>query len=105
MPESRLTLEHEIRYAKRVRMFGDAGKYIDAVGFCMLFPVGKVPLPSLYYAVTRRNLHEKMVWDKYAQMVWRWKDELPKRKREVYTKHFRGRGTLISLRLLPHFLA
>jgi len=103
--KTKLTFEREIRWPRRVRTFGDAVKFIDAAGFCMLFPVGKVPLPSLYYAVTRRNLQEKMVWDKYAQMVWRWKDELPKRKRAVYTKYFRGRGTLISLQLLPHFLA
>jgi hypothetical protein len=103
--KTKLTLDHEICWARRVRTFGDAVKYIDAAGFCMLFPVGKVPLPSLYYAVTRRNLHDKMVWDKYAQMVWRWKDELPKRKRAVYTKYFRGRGTMISLKFLPYFLA
>jgi hypothetical protein len=105
MPATRVTLERQIRWPKRIRTFNEAVKYIDAVGYCMLYPVGKVPLPSLYYAVTRKNPHEEMVWDKYAQMVWRWKDELPRRKRAIYTKYFRGRGTLISLKFLPHFLA
>ena len=103
--KNRTTLEHEIRWPRRVRTFGEAVKYIDATGFCLLFPVRNVALPSLYYAVTRRNPHEKMEWDKYSQMVWRWKDELPRRKRALYAKYFRGRGTFISLEMLPHFLA
>jgi hypothetical protein len=103
--KSKLTLEHEIRWPKRVLTLGEAVKYIDANGFCLLFPVRNVALPSLYYAVTRRNPHEEMVWDKYSRMVWRWKDELPRRRRALYAKYFRGRGTFISLQMLPYFLA
>jgi len=103
--KSKVTLEYEIRWPRRVLTLGDAVKYIDATGFCLLLPVRNVALPSLYYAVTRRNPHEKMVWDKYSQMVWRWKDELPRRKRALYAKYFRGRGTFISLEMLPYFLA
>jgi hypothetical protein len=99
------TLENEIRWPRRVLTFTEAVKFIDAMGYCMLFPVKNTPLPSLYYAVTRRGLHGKWKWDKYSSMVWRWKDELPHRRRAVYAKYFRGRGTLISLQLLPHFLA
>jgi hypothetical protein len=83
----------------------EAVKYIDATGYCMLYPVANVPLPSLYYAVTRRNRHVDFVWDKYSVMLWRWKDELPRRGRAFYGKYFRARGTFISLKLLPHFLA
>jgi len=101
----KVTLDNEIRWPRRVLTITEAVKYIDAIGYCMLFPVANVPLPSLYYAVTRRNPHEKMVWDKYSAMVWRWKDELPRRRRAFYAKYFRGRGTFISLRVLPHFLA
>jgi hypothetical protein len=99
------TLEHEIRWPRRVLTAVKAVKFIEAMGYCMLFPVTNVPLPSLYFAVTRRNPHEKMVWDKYSAMVWDWKDELPRRRHAFYAKYFRGRGTFISLRLLPHFLA
>jgi winged helix DNA-binding protein len=102
---SKITPEHEIRWPRRVLTAIEAVKFIDAAGYCMLFPVMNVPLPSLYFAVTRRNPHEKMVWDKYSAMVWNWKDELPRRRRAFYAKYFRGRGTFISLRLLPHFLA
>jgi len=103
--KSKVTLENEIHWPRRVLKLADAVKYIDATGYCMLFPVANVPLPSLYFAVTRRNPHEKMVWDKYSIMVWRWKDELPRRRRAFYAKYFRGRGTFISLKQLPNFLA
>ena len=99
------TLENEIRWPRRVLTLAEAVKFIDATGYCMLFPVKNVPLPSLYYAVTRRGLHGKWKWDKYSSMVWQWKDELPRRRRAFYAKYFRGRGTFISLKLLPHFLA
>jgi hypothetical protein len=99
------TLENEIRWPRRVLSLAEAVKFIDAVGYCMLFPVKNAPLPSLYYAVTRRGLQGKWKWDRYSSMVWRWKDELPRRRRAFYAKYFRGRGTIISLQLLPHFLA
>jgi hypothetical protein len=99
------TLENEIRWPRRVLKLAEAVKFIDATGYCMLFPVKDTLLPSLYYAVTRRGLHGKWKWDKYSSMVWRWKDELPRRRRVFYAKYFRGRGTFISLELLPHFLA
>jgi hypothetical protein len=99
------TLENEIRWPRRVLTLAEAVKFIDATGYCMLFPVKNTPLSSLYYAVTRRGLHGKWKWDKYSSMVWRWKDELPRRRRAFYAKYFRGRGTIISLKFLPHFLA
>jgi hypothetical protein len=99
------TLENEIRWPRPVLTLAEAVKFIDATGYCMLFPVKNTPLPSLYYAVTGRGLHGKWKWDKYSSMVWRWKDELPRCRRAFYAKYFRGRGTLISLKLLPHFLA
>jgi len=100
-----ITLENEITWPRRVLTAAEAVKYIDATGYCMLYPVANVPLPSLYYAVTRRNPHVDFVWDKYSVMLWRWKDELPRRRRAFYAKYFRGRGTFISLKFLPHFLA
>lgn len=102
---SKVRLENEVRWPRHVLTLAEATKYINATGYCMLFPVANVPLPSLYYAVARRNPHEKMVWDKYSVMVWRWKDELPRRRRAFYAKYFRGRGTFISLKHLPNFLA
>jgi hypothetical protein len=94
-----------IRRQRRVSTLAEARKYIDAAGFCMLFPVANVPLPSLYCAVTRRSLSAGIVFDKHFAMLWRWKDDLPRRRRAFYAKYFRTRGTLISLEQLPYFLA
>ena len=93
---------YEIRAFRRLRSTANAVRFIESVGFCVLFPVENIPLPSLYYAVSRRR---NVGWDKYAQLIWRWKDELPKRRRAFYGKYFKGRGTFLSLKFLPYFLA
>src|SRR2546427_4921256 len=95
-------LSREIRWPKRVSTPGNAIRFIDAVGFCLLFPVKNVALPSLYYAVARRI---PITWDKYAIKLWEWKDNFPRQRRAYYAKYFKGRGTFISLKFLPHFLA
>jgi hypothetical protein len=97
--------DNEIHWPKRIVTPAEAVKYINAVGYCMLFPVKNTPLPSLYFHVTRRNRLQVKVWDKYSMMVWRWKDDLPARRRAFYAKYFRGRGTFVSLTQLPNFLA
>jgi hypothetical protein len=94
--------DYEIRPAGRLRTAADAMRFIETVGFCVLFPVKNVPLPSLYFAVSRRA---DVRWDKYAQLIWKWKDELPKKRRAFYGKYFKGRGSFISLKFLPQFLA
>jgi hypothetical protein len=68
----------------------------------VLFPVKGVPLPSLYHAVSRRPA---LVWDRFCMLIWKWKDELPRRRRAFYAKYFKARGSFISLAMLPYFLA
>jgi hypothetical protein len=92
----------ETAWPRPVSTPAEAVRFIDHVGFCALFPVKNVPLPSLYYAVAKRS---PTGWGKHAQLVWKWKDELPKKRRAFYAKYFKGRGTFISLEFLPHFLA
>ncbi len=92
----------EIRWPHRVRTAADAVRFINTVGYCLLFPVKNVPLPSLYFACARRR---PVTWDRYAQLLWEWKDDLPRQRRAFYAKYFKGRGTFISRKLLPHFLA
>ena len=87
---------------KRVKTGAQAASFIDTVGFCLLFPIKNAPLPSLYYAAAIRT---DARWDKHAQLVWKWKDELPRKRRAFYAKVLKGRGTFLSLKLLPHFLA
>lgn len=92
----------ELPWPHRVKTAADAVRFIDAVGFCLLFPVKNVPIPSLYYAMARRV---PITWDKYSAKLWEWKDELPRKRRAFYAKYFKTRGTFISLKYLPHFLA
>ncbi len=92
----------EIRWPKRVATTAEAVRFLNAVGFCLLFPLENLPLPSLYFACARR---EPTGWDRYCLLIWKWKDELGRRRLAFYSKYFKGRGTFISLRLLPHFLA
>ena len=103
--KSRPAPDNEVRWPKRVETLAEARKFIDATGFCMLFAVNNVPLPSLYWMVTRRGPRDDFVFDKYFERIWHWKDELPRRRRACYAKYFRRRGTLISLQQLPYFLA
>ncbi|MGH9686547.1 MAG: AlkZ-related protein [Candidatus Acidiferrales bacterium] len=90
---------------RQVATLTDAVKFIDGAGFCTLFPVANVPLPSLYCALTGRDANDGVVFDKHFETIWHWKDELPRRQRALYAKYFRGKGTFISRRQLPHFLA
>lgn len=85
-----------------MRTPADAVKFLNHVGFCVLFPVKGVPLPSLYHAASRRPA---LVWDRFCMLIWKWKDELPRRRRAFYAKYFKGRGSFISLAMLPYFLA
>ena len=93
------------RWRRRLTTLADAVKFIDAAGFCTLFPVAKVPLPSLYCAVTGRDADDGVAFDEHFEKIWRWKDELPRRGRAHYAKYFRGKGTFISRGQLPYFLA
>jgi hypothetical protein len=103
--KSRRVPPNEIVWPKRIATLADARRYIDALGFCVLFPVSNVALPSLYWPVSRRGPGDDFVFDKYFEHIWRWKDELPRRRYAIYAKHFRTRGTFISLEYLPYFLA
>ena len=77
-------------------------RFIESAGFCLLFPVKNVQLPSLYFAMGRQWPPE---WDDDAKKLWRWKDEIPKRHRAFYGKYFKGRGTFLSLDCLSLLLA
>jgi hypothetical protein len=98
----RRTTNHELPCLLSIRTPSDAVRFINLVGFCVLFPVKNVPLSSLYYAVANRP---PTGWGKYSQLIWKWKDELPKSRRAFYGKYFKGRATFLSLEFLPHFLA
>lgn len=102
-PEKRHDLQ--VPQFPRVCTKRDAVGFINSVGFCLLFPVKRLPLVSLYWAVARQPIHLGPQWDAACESIWAWKDDLPRQRRAWYGKYFCGRGTFISLELLPYFLA
>jgi DNA glycosylase AlkZ-like len=57
-------------------------------------------LPSLWEAVTGKPVVDRDFAPDVA-LVWGWKDELPARKLVCAGKHLGGRGSFVSLGLLP----
>lgn len=88
-----------------IRTIAQAARYIDRVGFCLLFPIKGLRLPSLWGALKGKSQGFCLVaaWDKDAERLWAWKDELPRKQLAYYGKYFRGKGSLLSLEFLPSF--
>lgn len=93
--------------ARRIRTMEDAARFIDAVGFCLLFAsVQKIELPSLFEAVKGRRGARIDDWDTDADQIWVWKNDLPATKRTYYGKALaNGKPVFISLQMLPYWLA
>ncbi len=89
-----------------IRTIAQAARYIDRVGFCLLFPSKKLPLPSLIEASKGRALRNYKPcadWSDDFVRLWKWKDELPRKRLAYYGKYFRGRGVFLSLEFLAYF--
>lgn len=99
---AKVSTQYEVRWPKKVATPADAVRFLDAVGYCLLFPIKNMPLPSLYFAVSWEANPD---WDQYATKIWSWKDELPRKRRAFYGKYFKGHGSFLSLKMLPNFLA
>jgi hypothetical protein len=78
-----------------------AARFIDDVGFTLLFPKAGVELPSLWEATSDRPLSELTDWNGTdIAHVWRWKDELPLKGLAWYGEFVRGRKSFLSPELL-----
>ena len=89
-----------------IRTIAQAARYVDRVGFCMLFPSKKLPLPSLIEASKGQALRNyKPCADRSDDFMrlWRWKGELPRKQLAYYGKYFRGKGSLLSQEFLACF--
>jgi hypothetical protein len=92
---------------RRVRTLQDAARFIDDVGFCLLFAsTQNIELPSLFEAVKgRRDVHIED-WDADSDRLWVWKNDLPAAKRAYYGKALAsGKPVFISLKMLPYLYA
>lgn len=93
--------------ALRVRTMDDAVRFIDAVGFSLLFASTQgIELPSLFEAVKgRRDAHIED-WDQDSDRVWVWKNDLPAARRAFYGKALAGgKPVFVSLKMLPYLFA
>jgi len=102
--------ERDRRYRRRTEIRvgteEEAARFVDEVGLCILFPVQRMELPSLWEAISgcTRPLprhHD----DEALDNTWSWKDSLPAQRRIYYGKLLRSKGTLMSLDVLPSFYA
>ena len=100
----------ERRYRRRpelaLQTVDEAIAFLDEVGFCFLFPIKGVEMPSLWDAVCGRvkavpNEHH----DPHIQKTWGWKDTSLDKRWWYYGKLLRKKATLVSLELLPFFYA
>lgn len=105
-PADDLARERAARWWIRGRRIGSverAGKFVDDVGFALLFPAPatKTLGPSLWEAVADEDdepFAEGM--GDNEQKVWGWKDELPRRGLAWYGAFLNGRGSFLSPALL-----
>ncbi|MFQ5684826.1 MAG: hypothetical protein ACE5HC_16355 [Candidatus Binatia bacterium] len=92
----------------RVRTEKHALRFIEKVGFCLTFRTFGYILPCLYVAICGRR-HPG--WPKHTHhhpavgLTWELKDTLPAKRLVYYGKLLKGKPTLVSLEILPAFVA
>lgn len=79
--------------SSQLRNEKDAIKFLNEVGFCLLFACNEIPLPKLSLSALSKE------WD-----WWSWKDTLQSRKLCYNSRAMRKKATLLSLEMLPCFL-
>ena len=83
-------------------------RFVERVGYCFLFGSERSDLPSILNAVsgTRGVLSpDRRVRDPYFSFLAGLRDVLPKGKDVFYGKVLQGRPSIVSLEILPSFLA
>ena len=100
----------EVRYRRRMNLRvtkkEQAVEFVNDMGFCFLFPIQKVEMPSLWDAVAGRVMKTTNKHSGYEiERTWGWKDEALGQRVWFYGKLLRSRATLVSLDFLPNFYA
>jgi hypothetical protein len=102
--------EREVRYCRtperRIRTVEEARAFVERVGFCFLWPIKGIEMPSLFHAIAGRvrsvpNQHG----DPDLSKSWSWKDRALGKRWWYYGKLLRRKATLVSTDLLPAFYA
>ncbi|HSD84789.1 MAG TPA: hypothetical protein VLG46_13055, partial [Anaerolineae bacterium] len=106
-----VVIDHrEARYRRRMNLRvttqEQAAEFVNDVGFCFLFPIQGVEMPSLWDAVAGRVMKTTNKHSGYEiERTWGWKDEALGKRVWFYGKLLRSRATLVSLGFLPNFYA
>jgi hypothetical protein len=87
--------------ARRIRSIAQAARFVNAVGFALLFPTERVMAPSLFEAVAGPDAEPWAQGMGPAEsMVWRWKDAMPEAHLAWSGRFLHRRGSVLSPRLL-----
>ncbi len=105
-----ITAAREARYRRRmdirITTQEQAREFVNDVGFCFLFPIKDVDMPSLWDAIAGRNVPTYSSHSGYEiERTWGWKDESLDKKWWYYGKLVRGKATLVGLDFIPNFYA
>jgi hypothetical protein len=102
--------QRDLRYrrtpGRRVQTIENARAFVQDVGFCFLWPIKDIEMPSLFHAIAGRvrsvpQRHN----DPDLSKCWGWKDRALGLRWWYYGKVLRRRATLVALDLLPCFYA
>ena len=91
---------------RRIRTVDAARDFVQAIGFCHLWPIKDIETPNLFHAIAGRVRHVPNAHnDPDLSKCWSWKDQSLDKRWWYYGKLLRRRSTLVSLDLLPTFYA
>ena len=100
------TARYRRQMGLRVTTKEEAVTFVNDVGFCFLFPIQGVEMPSLWDAVAGRVVKTSSKHSGYEiERTWGWKDDSLNKKWWYYGKLIRKKATLASLAFLPNFYA
>ncbi|MBI3731875.1 MAG: winged helix DNA-binding domain-containing protein [Chloroflexi bacterium] len=100
------TARYRRRMDLRVTTQDEARRFVNDVGFCFLFPIQNVEMPSLWDAIAGRVVKTSPMHRGYEiERTWGWKDESLDKRWWFYGKLIRGKATLVGLDFLPNFYA
>lgn len=107
---ARIAALRDARYRRkrslRLKDADDIRAFVDDVGVCLLFPIQGIEMPNVYQAVAGG---EKALTpqhdDPHIALTWNTKDQALDKRWWYYGKLIKGKATLVSLDLLPHFYA
>lgn len=105
-----ITAARAARYRRRMDLRltsqEQAQGFVDDVGFCFLFPIQSIEMPSLWDAIAGRVVKTYSSHSGYEiERTWGWKDDALNKRLWYYGKLIRSRATLVGLHFLSNFYA